>query len=187
MNADDDPRAARSAQDARSAVGVTVAQLPKLVVAHDTTLADHIVAGLTPPTERACDLPDPLPMAQLSPAPQKDDSLIYAVGRINPSGGVAATQALDALDWHAGDRLEVSLARNVVIFRRSTSGLHVVRKKRLILVPASARQTCRIQPGDNLLLVAAPGHGALLVHPAAALDKMLLYYHSTARFDEYAS
>lgn len=145
----------------------------------DVTLADQVVAALVPSWTRGTEPPAPLALAELEFSPTRDESLIYAIGRINPSGSVAATSLLKTLDWHTGDRHDVRVVRGIVVLRRNDLGLHALPKKRVILVPAAARQACHIRAGDSLLLVAAPGHGILLVYPAAAFGAMLAFYHST--------
>jgi hypothetical protein len=144
------------------------------------TLASKIVSALVPgQTTRVPDLPEPLPLAEVNLPPLPDGSMIYAMSRIDASGTLPATHSLNVLDWRAGDRLFICIAQNVVVLRRSARGLHVVPKKRSLVIPSIARQTCGIQAGDSLLLVAAPQHGVLLIHPTAVVDKMMRLYHES--------
>jgi hypothetical protein len=139
---------------------------------------DQLVAVLLPPerlrrTERIVPLPLALPRLALA----TDRSLQYAIGRIDESGKVSATQILDCLGWHPGDHLVVSVERGVVVFQRDPAGSVTVSKRRILVIPASARRACGIQPADSLLLVAAADFATVVVHPPSALDTMVTLYH----------
>ncbi|CRK56875.1 hypothetical protein [Alloactinosynnema sp. L-07] len=67
------------------------------------------------------------------------------------------------------------------MIRFDSAGLHVVPKKRSLVIPVSARRACGIRPRDTLLLVAAPQFQVLLVHPPSVLDRMMTLYHSRER------
>jgi hypothetical protein len=125
----------------------------------------------------------PLPMISLG-ATSRDGSMIYMISRIDASGTISATQALDALSWNSGDQIDVSTERGVVILRRNAQGLHVVSKKRNIVVPAAARRACGILAGESVLLAAAARHEVLLIHPESVLNAMMALYHAASQNDE---
>lgn len=141
---------------------------------------DHLVAGLLPPdrlrrTERIV----PLPLAPARLALATDESLQYAIGRIDESGKVPAAQILDGLGWQPGDRFVVTVERGVAVYQRDPAGPLAVSKRRALVVPAFARRACGIKRADSLLLVAATDFAAVVVHPPSALDKMMTLYHQS--------
>ena len=157
------------------------------VAVDQRTLADEVVTALLPPpVVPAHGTQAPLPVARLLASAQ-GGSLVYAMGRVDASGAVAATQVLDALDWRVGDRIDIRTAGAVIIVRRDLQGLHALPKRRIILMPAVARHSCGIEVGANVLLAAAPTHATLIVHSQSALDRMLALYYSVGTADEPAA
>jgi len=149
-------------------------------------IADQVVSALLPASViRPSHALVPLPMVDLLPVVQ-EGSLVYAMGRADASGTVAATQVLNALGWHTGDRVDIGTIRNVVVIRRSTRGRYTVPRKRVIVIPAAARHACGIRAGVSLLLAAAPEHQTLIVHAESALDLMMTLYYEAIKSNESA-
>lgn len=125
-----------------------------------------------------------MPIAAMVRPGVTDQSVIYAIGRVDESGKVAAAQIVDRLGWETGDRLAVTIVRGVVVFQRDREGLLSVPKKRTLTIPSAARRACGISPGDTLMLAATAEFETILVHPPAVLDKMMTLYHGNGHGTE---
>lgn len=141
--------------------------------------ADHILAGLVPPDRLPTrDHEEPVPLAAVLRPALSDQSFRYAIARVDDSGRIAVAQTLHHLGWTPGDRLTISTMRDVVVIQRRSDGLHAVPEKRSLVIPASARRVCGIRVGDSVMVATAAEFDVALVHPPAALDKMMALYHS---------
>lgn len=146
--------------------------------------AEHLIANLMPTDqlERVSGLAEPLPLA--SPErPAEDGKLRYAIGRIDESGKVPAAQVLDALEWHAGDRVAVAVQRGVAIVRRDVNGPVAISKRRALIIPSAVRRACGILAPDTLLLAAAVDYDVVFVHPPSIVDAMMALYHRSVDGD----
>jgi bifunctional DNA-binding transcriptional regulator/antitoxin component of YhaV-PrlF toxin-antitoxin module len=143
--------------------------------------SEQIIGALALPCHRAAspELTRPLPMPQLHRLP-RDGSMLYGIGRIDPSGRVADQDVVAAMGWQPGDRIEVSVGPQAIVMRASPHGLVCVPRRPCVLIPATVRHARGISAGDHVLLAAAPDHGVLIVHTLSELDTMLSDYHSSA-------
>lgn len=142
------------------------------------TTADRIVAGLAPSLARPArsnETPSPIPVVELHALP-RDGSIVYGMGRIDPSGRIVDRDVLAALAWVPGQRLTLNVATDAIVIHPADNGLLVVPAKPCIVIPAPARARCAINPGDRLLLSAIPQHALLIVHTLRALDAMMTDY-----------
>lgn len=142
------------------------------------TAAQGIVAALTlpacPPSSESL---RPLPLIGLHRLP-RDTSMLYDIGCIDASGRVTNRDIVSALRWQPGDKFEIILRPDVIVIRASSDGLYTIPHRSCIVIPATARRQHRIEPGDHVLLAAAPEYGVVIVHTRSALDDMLALYHS---------
>lgn len=104
--------------------------------------------------------------------------MLYGIGRVDASGRVAGRDIVHAVGWKPGDRLELQLTTHAIVIYASASGLLTMPPTQRLVIPVTARRHCAIDPGDHVLLAAAPEHGVVIVHPLSALDDMLVLYHS---------
>lgn len=142
------------------------------------TAAQGIVAALALPlTPAPAEPPRPLPLIGLHQL-SRDTTLLYGVGPVDASGRIKNSDIVRALGWQPGDKLEVITGLGGIVIFSSHDGLFTVPAKPCIVIPAAARRIHDIQPGDHVLLAAAPVYGFVIVHTRQAVNEMLARYHS---------
>lgn len=109
--------------------------------------------------------------------------MVYDIARVDTSGRIVNGGIVEALRWQAGDKLEVVLTQGAIVIRVSPEGLFSLSRRPRIIIPAEARQRHAIQPGNHVLLAAAPDYGVVIVYPLSALDDMIACYHSACSAD----
>jgi hypothetical protein len=119
-----------------------------------------------------------LPLPQLLPLPRAG-SLRYSLGRIDLSGRVSARSLLGELGWHAGQALQFAVVENTVVAHLDPTGSFLVPDALVVVLPAAIRRRCGYLAGEQVLLVADPAHGVLVVHPLASLDDMVTAHHAS--------
>jgi bifunctional DNA-binding transcriptional regulator/antitoxin component of YhaV-PrlF toxin-antitoxin module len=146
------------------------------------TTAQEVIASLALPAARPeTDQPaSPLPLTGLHPLP-RDASMLYDIGRVDDSGRVASNDIINALHWQPGSKLDVILTPRTIIIRAAPGGLFTVPRRPRIIIPSHVRRAHDINPGDHVLIAAAPDHGLVIVYPLTALDEMISRYHSAHR------
>ena len=145
----------------------------------ERTTAQAIVAALAlPPSPALTEEPrDPLPLIGLHQI-SRDTTMLYGVGPVDASGRVKNSDIVRALGWQSGDKLEVIPGLGGIVIFASPDGLFTVPVKPCIVIPAAARRIHDIQPGDHVLLAAAPEYSVVIVHTRQAINEMLARYHS---------
>ena len=108
------------------------------------------------------------------------------IGRVDTSGRVANSDIVEGLRWRPGDKLEMILSQGAIVIRVSPDGLFSVPHRPRIFIPARARRRHAIRPGDQVLLVAAPDYGIVIVYPLSVVDEMIARYHSADSGSELA-
>jgi hypothetical protein len=152
-----------------------------VVAVSNRNIASLIPARLSSNDRRAAAAPGTFrptsfPLAELLPLPRAG-SLRYSLGRIDHSGRVSARVLLGELGWHAGQHLQFAIVENTVVAHPDPTGSFAVPDALVIVLPASIRRRGGYSAGGQVLLVADPGHGVLVVHPLSALDDMVTTYH----------
>ena len=112
-----------------------------------------------------------LPLAVSAPVPSLPEDTVYGIGRIDASGRIADQGILTAMGWRGGDLLTLTADAGVVTARRDPGGLVTIPKRGYIAIPAALRLRCGLEPGDRVLLAAAPADGALTAYPLAVVDQ----------------
>jgi hypothetical protein len=74
--------------------------------------------------------------------------------------------------------IAVSVTQGAVVIVPHHDGRHTVTRQGHLRLPASIRHLTRMKAGDRLLLAACPHRDFLVAYPMAALDAMVLAYHS---------
>jgi hypothetical protein len=110
--------------------------------------------------------------------PSVPDDVVYGIGRIDASGRIADRTVITALGWRAGDRLTLTADAGVVTARRDPGGLVTLPARAYIAIPAPLRRRCGLQPGDRVLLAAAPGEDTLTAYCLAVVDQAIRAYGS---------
>ena len=142
------------------------------------TAAQEIVAALAlPPPPASAEPLRPLPLIGLHQL-SRDTTMLYGVGPVDASGRVKNSDIVRALGWQPGDKLEVISGLGGIVIFSSPDGLFTVPVKPCIVIPAAARRIHDIQPGDHVLLAAAPEYSVVIVHTRQAVNEMLARYHS---------
>jgi bifunctional DNA-binding transcriptional regulator/antitoxin component of YhaV-PrlF toxin-antitoxin module len=142
------------------------------------TAAQAIVAALALPLSPAsAEPPRPLPLINLHRL-SRDTTMLYGVGPVDASGRVKNSDIVRALGWQPGDKLEVIPGLGGIVIFSSPDGLFTVPFKPCVVIPAAARRIHDIQPGDHVLLAAAPEYSVVIVHTRQAVNEMLARYHS---------
>ncbi len=142
------------------------------------TAAQDILAALALPLSPASAEPlRPLPLINLHQL-SRDTTMLYGVGPVDASGRVKNSDIVRALGWQPGDKLEVVPGLGGIVILSSPDGLFTVPLKPCIVIPAAARRIHDIQPGDHVLLAAAPEYSVVIVHTRQAMNEMLARYHS---------
>jgi bifunctional DNA-binding transcriptional regulator/antitoxin component of YhaV-PrlF toxin-antitoxin module len=143
------------------------------------TTAQVIVAALALPLSPASaeEPVRPLPLIGLRQL-SRDTTMLYGVGPVDASGRVKNSDIVRALGWRPGDKLEVVPGLGGIVIFLSPGGPFTVPVKPCIMIPAAARRIHDIQPGDHVLLAAAPEYSVVIVHTRQAVNEMLTRYHS---------
>jgi hypothetical protein len=118
-----------------------------------------------------------MPMAGL-PAFPRDASMRYAIVALDNRGRLADQSIMAALRWGPGQRVDIGISAGAVVIQARDEGVFRLNAKRHVFVPAAVRRWWALAAGDRVLLAAAPDHGVLVVHTMAALDAMLVRYHT---------
>ena len=144
--------------------------------------AQQIIKALALPTaSRAPAAPRPMPLSHLPRLP-RETSMMYGIGRADPSGTVTSRGITDALRWQPGDRLAMTLTPSAVVLFPSPGGLLRVPRRPCVAIPVTARR--RISPGDELLLAASPEYRIVIMHTMQAMEDMLVSFYAHIAADE---
>jgi hypothetical protein len=144
---------------------------------------EQLIAALLPdvttprPTLRPVSLPS-LPVLSL-PSIDDPDTLLVGVARVDRSGRIHERALLGALGWEPGHELEPDTANDMIAIASVPGGRHRVNDRGALALPAAARRMCGITIGRPVILLAAVPQQILLVHPAAALARLLAARYTT--------
>lgn len=153
-------------------------------VRHDTGAAQQIIKALAlPALSRASEPPRPIPLSHLPRLP-RETSMLYTIGRVDPSGRITNRAVTDAVQWQPGDRLAMTLTPSAVVFCPDPDGLLRVPRRPCIAIPVTARRLLSITPRDELLLAAAPEYRVVITHTMQTVDDMLTSFYAQIAADE---
>lgn len=115
-------------------------------------------------------------MGQLQVAVGRD-RLEFALCVLDDSGRLAGRPLFERLGWSPDHPLEQSLGRGYIALQPGDGALSLDKRMRLGLSPGLLRY-CGLRSGDKVLLVAAPEHRMLILHPMANLAHMTRIFHA---------
>jgi hypothetical protein len=115
----------------------------------------------------------PLPLARPEPVPSVPADVVYGIGRIDASGRIADRAVTSALGWRGGDRLTLTAADGMVTARRDPGGMITMPGRAYIAIPAALRRRCGLEPGNRVLLAAAPADDTLTAYSLAVVDQAI--------------
>jgi hypothetical protein len=118
-----------------------------------------------------------LPLPTL-PSQGRGSATHHVVTAMDSRGRLADRSSLRVLHWGSGLRLDISSVHGVVIVVARGGGGHTVTRQGHLRLPLPIRRSCGLNGGDRLLLVAFPDRGLLLAYTTAAVNAMILAYHS---------
>ncbi|MEU7613869.1 hypothetical protein [Micromonospora sp. NPDC049204] len=92
-------------------------------------------------------------------------------------GRVSAQHLLHAIGWAPGHRLDIQLCHDMLVITSARDDRYQVGSRGELPLPASARQMCRIEPGQPVLLAAFITYDLLVVHPVGTVARLLTDLH----------
>ncbi|MDG9674698.1 hypothetical protein [Micromonospora sp. DH14] len=90
---------------------------------------------------------------------------------------MTAQHLLHSIGWSPGHRLDIQLRLGMVVITSAQDDRYQVGSRGELPLPASARQMCRIEPGQPVLLAAFITHDLLVVHPVGTVARLLTDLH----------
>jgi hypothetical protein len=143
--------------------------------------ADRILNAVIPDALAAVEPspPEPLPVARLLSS-RRDDSMTFALPRVDRAGRAHDQQVVDAAAWLPGEPIEVIATTHAVVFRPHPNGFLKVAPTRCVTIPAATRRRFSIAAGDRVLLAAIEAHRTVIAYPLTTLDEALAAFHSTS-------
>jgi hypothetical protein len=143
--------------------------------------ADRILRAVIPDALAAVEPspPEPLPVARLLSS-RRDDSMTFALPRVDRAGRAHDQQVINAAAWLPGETVEVIATTHAVVFRPHPNGLSTVAPTRCVAIPAAARRRFSIKAGDRVLLAAIEPHRIVIAYPLMTLDEALAAFHAAS-------
>jgi hypothetical protein len=138
--------------------------------------ADQLWSALMP--ERQSSSPARgLPLARVV-APGRTPVAYCVVTPIDDRGRFADRSPLQVLQWRSGLPVAMCVLPGAVVIVPHRNGRHAITRQGYLRLPACVRHVCRLEAGDRLLLVACSDRDLLVAYTMAALEAMLLAYHT---------
>lgn len=94
---------------------------------------------------------------------------------VDRDGRLAARSVVTLMGWSAGQAMDLTTEPGPIVVARTGRTVRI-NPRGYLRLPLAVRRTCRIVPGDRVLVVANQRHGELLVVPMAVLDDMVDAY-----------
>lgn len=108
-----------------------------------------------------------------------EQPMLYGIVTLDDQGRASERRIARALDWTAGQALDVRVVDGVILMRPDPCGSFQVPPGLRVSIPAPIRHWCALGPGDRVLLVADPERGVLVVHTMSALDLLVRARHAS--------
>lgn len=104
---------------------------------------------------------------------------MLAVAAIDHSGRTGDQSLLSALGWRPGERTAATVTAEMAILRRTHTGPFRIDSRHKVFIPAGTRALFSIDTGDRVVLVAAPEHDVLIVHPMAVIANLIAVHYAS--------
>jgi hypothetical protein len=148
----------------------TSVRIPSLVPPAAAAARRGVSPAVTAPPQRL------LPVPRLAPA-RSGGQTIYSLTGLRPSGRINDRSPLEKLGWAPGTRLAMQEEHGMVVVAAAGHGVFRIAAGGFLFLPVTVRRWCGLAPGDQILLVADPAAGWLVVYPPAAIDSMICAAH----------
>jgi hypothetical protein len=142
---------------------------------------ERLIWALIPAVVRRSAPPVPLvaPMLPALGLPSADAGcLLLDMSRLDASGRFCARGLLRALGWGPGHRVDLAVAGDAVVIGGSVTGRQTVGSRSELAVPAAARSLTGLAGDARVVLVAAVGQDVMVVHPQAAIVRLLAGHYA---------
>jgi hypothetical protein len=106
------------------------------------------------------------------------ERLEFALCLLDDSGRLAGRPLFELLGWSTEHPLKQSLGRGYIALQPAKDGGLSLDKRMRLGLPPGLQRYCGLRSGDKVLLVAAPEHRMLIVHPMANLAHMTRTFHA---------
>ncbi|QUQ64610.1 AbrB/MazE/SpoVT family DNA-binding domain-containing protein [Kutzneria sp. CA-103260] len=138
---------------------------------------DVPVPLFTPPDILA---PVPAGRMSLAPLPIRGNSSaeLLSVAAIDRSGRFSVRRHVAALGWKPGFPLGFTVFPTAVLIRQTTLGRYRIDARGQLFLPSGARAFLGLSGGDQVVVVAMPDHGVLLVQPVNAVLSQIVEHCS---------
>jgi bifunctional DNA-binding transcriptional regulator/antitoxin component of YhaV-PrlF toxin-antitoxin module len=99
------------------------------------------------------------------------------MARPDASGRLSLRYLLRALGWSPGDQVEYTVIDDAIVVTRSPTGKAAIGARGDLMIPAAARALAGLDPDSQVVLVAAPAHGALVLHAEQAVAELIAAHY----------
>jgi hypothetical protein len=146
-------------------------------------LGQPTVPALVPARQPSAPHTPGLPVARLMAA-GRISSVCYSLTKIDDRGRLADRSLIRALQWEPGHPIEVTVVPEAVVLVVSRGdGRRAINGQGHLRLPASVRHSCGLEPGDRVLLAGYRDRQIVVAYTMAALDAMILGWHSSTQGD----
>jgi hypothetical protein len=125
---------------------------------------------------------EPKPVRGLPVAPLRRSrlgpGLHYLVTPIDRRGRLADRSPMHIVGWTAGQEIEISVIREIVMMVAQPGGADSVTREGHLRLPARIRHVCNIDAGARLLVATAPGLDLVMACATPTLDALLLDHYA---------
>jgi hypothetical protein len=110
--------------------------------------------------------------------PPRPSSLRCTTTAVDVWGRLADRSTLRTLEWSATTSLGTVVIHKALVLTPDHRGRPMITQQGHLRLHASIRHLMCLTAGTRLLLAASPDRNLLICYPPAALDAMILAYHS---------
>jgi hypothetical protein len=149
---------------------------------HKPPRREQLLAAIIPvPLQRPTpQTPQPLPpLPTTRPPAIEPDNLVLGMARLDRTGRVHDHTVLTALDWHTGQRIDITTVHDTILVHATPTGLHTIGARGEVTLPAAARALCDIPANSRVVPAAVPSENVLLVHPPETVASLLCAHYTT--------
>lgn len=149
---------------------------------HEPQHRERLLAAVIPvPLQRPVPrTPQPLPPLPTIRLPAVEpNNLVLGMAKLDRTGRVHDHTVLTALNWHTGQRIDITSVHDTIVMHATPTGLHTIGARGEVTLPAAARALCGIPANSRVVLAAVPSEHVLLVHPLETVASLLCGHYAT--------